>query len=105
MAIKKHLRRLTRGLQVVPAVAADVTTKNAWIYQLTVANTHSATVTLLVQNKETSAKTLVPTVSLGGNSLTIMSWPEGIYMSGGISWVASLADKLHADIDAYEAAE
>lgn len=101
MAIKKHLRRLTRGLQVVPAVAADLVSVDAWVYQITVANTHSSAVTLLVVDKATSPKTLVPTVALGANSLTIMSFLEGVFMSGGVNWVAGTADKLHADVDVY----
>ena len=98
---KKHLVQCARGLQVVPATATDLVAHTAWIYQIVVANTNSAAVTLLIQDKATSPKTLVPTVSLAINSLTIMSFPEGVKMTGGIRWVAGTADKLHAEIEAY----
>ena len=98
---KKHLVQVTRGLQLVPASATDVVAHTAWIYQLVVANIHTSAVTLLVQDKATSAKTLVATVSLAANSLTIMSFPEGVKMTGGIRWTAGTADKLHAEIAAF----
>ncbi len=98
---KKNLKQVARGLQVVPASATDVVAHTAWVYQIVVSNINTAAVTLLVQDKATTPLTLVPTVSLAANSLTIINIPGGIKMTGGIRWIAGTADKLHAEIEAY----
>ncbi len=98
---KKHLPQVARGLQVIPNSATDVVAHTAWIYQLVVANTTATAATLLVQDKQGTPKTLVPTVSLAPNSLTIMSFPEGVKMTGGIRWTAGTASALTAEIEAF----
>ena len=97
------LYRIANNLQLVPNTTTDVIAKDCYVYQIVVANLHNSTVTFTVVDKATSAKTLVPSVSLAANSTTVFSFPRGVKMTGGVNWVASTADKLHASIDAYYA--
>ena len=99
----KKLYRLTKGLQLVPNAAADVTAKTAFVYQITVSNVTAGAVTFTVVDKATSAKTLIPTVSLPANSLTVIVFPKGVQMTGGINWVAGTINALHAEIEGYYA--
>lgn len=100
---KNKLYRIANNLRLVPAVAADVTDKDCYVYQIVVSNIHTSAVTFTVVDKATSAKTLIPTVSLAANSVSVIVFPQGVKMTGGINWVAGTADKLHASIDAYYA--
>ena len=100
MANKKQLLKLNPALQRVPTVATDLTTKDTWVYQITVANTAETATTLTVQDRAATPRKLVPDVSLGANSLTIISLPEGVKMTGGINWMAS-QDALDVSITAY----
>ena len=98
---KKNLLQCVRGLQVVPNSATDLVAKTAWVYQIIISNTHTANVTLTVVDKATTPRTLIPTVTLATHTLTIMSFPEGVKMTGGINWVASVASVLHAEVEVY----
>jgi hypothetical protein len=83
---------------VVPDSATDLTTKDTWVYQLSVSNKSASAVTIQVLDKAATPRNLVPTVSLDAASLAIMSWPMGVKMTGGVRWVASAADALEAEI-------
>lgn len=91
------------GLSVVPNSATDVTTTDSYILQITVTNTTGGAVTFTVTDKASSAKTLVPAISIPANTLLIMSWPDGVKMTGGISWTAGSATSLHAEIYGFRA--
>jgi hypothetical protein len=73
----------------VPAVAADLTATTSVMWQITVANTTASAITFLVKDKQATPRTILPTVSIAGNTTYIVSWPEGQYCDGGINWVAS----------------
>jgi hypothetical protein len=88
----------------VPAVAADLTTKDTWVEQIVVANKTGAAATFTVVDKAGTPKTLVPTVSLPANSLTVMSFPKPVKMTGGVNWVAGTADALEAEVKGYRVA-
>lgn len=76
-------RQLTRGLQVVPSSLTDVTSTTTVLYQLVVANTTGSAVTFLVQDKASTPKTLIPTVSIAANTVYVIAFPEGTYLTGG----------------------
>lgn len=84
--------------QVVPDSATDVTTVDSWISAITVANTTGSNVTFLVLDKQSSAKTLVPTVVISPNTIVILEWAQPTFMEGGIRWQAGTASALHAEI-------
>lgn len=90
------------GLSVVPDSATDVTDSRSFITQISVANVTGGAVTFLVQDKASSAKTLVPTISIPANTVIIMHWPDGVLMTGGISWTAGAADSLHAEVFGFQ---
>jgi hypothetical protein len=94
----KGLKYLTRGVRLVPASAADLTTTDTWLYQLSVANKTGGAVTLTVIDQAATPRNVVPVISLPANSVTIMSWPLGIKCTAGLNWVASAADSLEAEV-------
>lgn len=96
--MRRTLKSVTRGVQLVPSSATDVTTSDTWLYQLTVANKTAGAVTLQVLDKAGTPRNVVPTVSLEANSLAIMSWPEGVKLTGGMRWAASAANSLEAEV-------
>lgn len=93
-------RQLTRGLQVVPSSLTDVTSTTTVLYQLVVANTTGSAVTFLVQDKASTPKTLIPTVSIAANTVYVIAFPEGTYLTGGMKWQAGTGAALHADVNA-----
>jgi hypothetical protein len=92
------LKQLTRGVRLVPAVAADLSTTDTWLYQLSVSNKTAGAVTIQVLDKAATPRNVVPTVSAAANSVMIMTWPNGIKLTGGMRWVASAADSLEAEV-------
>jgi len=100
---KRQLVKLNSAIQRVPTSAADLSTKDTWVFQIVVANTTAVAVTFTVLDKQGTPRNLVPAVSLAANSLTIISFAEGVKMTGGVNWNAS-ADALDAAITAYRAA-
>lgn len=93
---------LTGGLSVVPNSATDVSTTNSYVCQISVANVTAGAVTFLVVDKASSAKTLVPTISIPANTLIVMNWPNCVKMTSGISWTAGTGSALHAEIFGYK---
>jgi len=98
MPVTGKLKLLPRGVQVVPNSATDLTTKDTWLYQLSVANKSAGAVTLQVLDKASTPRNVVPTINLDANSLAIMSWPEGVKCAGGVRWVASVSGALEAEV-------
>jgi hypothetical protein len=80
---------ILEGLSAVPATLTAFSTATSVIYQISVSNTTAGSLTFLVEDNQTSAQALVPTISIPANTNIIMSWPEGVKMLGGINWQAS----------------
>lgn len=89
---------LNSDLQVVPDSTTALSTTDTWIFQLTVANTTGSAVTFTVQDRATSAKTLLAAVSIAANTTYVIAFPEGQKMKNGITWSAGTASALHASI-------
>ena len=92
---------LTAGLVTIPNVAADLTTEDTYVFQIVLVNKTAGAVTVTITDKATSAKTLVPTLSIAANTTQILSYPEGVKMTGGINWVAGAASSIDAEIKGY----
>lgn len=73
----------------VPALAADVTTKDSIIYQIVIVNTTAGAITITVKDKDGTPSELLPTVNIAANTTYIAVFPYGEHMVGGINWVAS----------------
>ena len=80
---------VSETITTVPAVAADLTTTDSRIWQISVANTTAAAITFLLKDKQATPRTVIPTISIAANTAYIISWPEGVFCSSGINWVAS----------------
>lgn len=80
---------LSESVTTVPAVAADLATTDATIWQIMVCNTTAGAITFTVTDKQATPRYILPAVSIAGNTTYIVSWPEGQYCDSGISWVAS----------------
>ena len=94
-------RQLLSDLQFVPNVAADLTTTDTWIFQLTITTGSSGT-TLTINDRATSAKSLLNSVSLAANTTYILTWPEGVKMKNGINWVAGAATTVTIAVVAFQ---
>jgi len=81
---------------VVPDSLTAVVTTRAQLYQISVANTTASACTFLVKDRQTVARTIVPTVSISGNTVYVVSWPEGFSAPSGIQWQAGTASCLEA---------
>jgi len=85
----ERLPLIPRGLQAIPTSAADLAAKSTYLYQLSLTNTTAGALTITINDKQSTPVALFNAVSLAANSLTIVSWPMGVLMKGGINWVAS----------------
>jgi hypothetical protein len=94
-------KQLPDGLQVVPATLTSVVSKDAWIYQIVVANITGSAVTFLVQDKQGTPLAVVPTVSIPANTAIIITFPFATRLIGGFSWQAGTGSALNAEILAY----
>jgi len=94
-------RTVSVGLQTVPNSATDVTVTDTLLFQLSVANKTAGPVTLLIQDKQSPAKTLIPTLSMSANSIFMCDWPHGVLLLGGMRWVANTANALDVEIVAF----
>jgi copper(I)-binding protein len=94
-------REIPQGLTTMPSVAADVTTTDSWITQITLANKTAGAVTVTITDKATPAKTLLGATSIGANTTYVVAFPDAVKMNGGINWVASSASAIDAEIKGY----
>jgi len=92
------LKEITAGLRTVPNVAADLTTTDSVIFQISLANISAGAVTLTIKDRAGSPKSLMEAVSIAANTTYVIAFPEGVWMTGGINWVASAANSLNAEV-------
>ncbi len=69
---------------IMPAVAADRTTTDTYVFQIVVTNTTGGALT-----------------SVGAAGTTVLNFPEGLFFKGGLNWVASATPGLNANIVAF----
>ncbi len=100
MADMTQLQKLSSKGARIPAIAADLTVKDTWVFQIVLSNTTGAAVTVTIKDKQTTARYLVNALSVAANSTTVLSYPQGMLLSGGMNWVAS-ADAIDAFVTAY----
>lgn len=88
---------VSETIAAVPSSATDLTTTDTRLWQISVANTTAGALTFVVLDKQTTPRTVIPTVSIAANTAYIISWPEGVFCSSGINWAAS-ATGLEASV-------
>jgi len=81
--------KFSESLAAVPAVAADLATKDAMIWQIHVSNPTAGAITFTVTDKQATPRNVLPVVSIAANTAYVCSWPEGLFCSSGLAWVAS----------------
>ena len=91
-------KSLPQGFVAVPSTLTELTAVDTWIFQIVVSNTTGAPVTFLVQDQQGTPRKLVPTISLGANSVTVLDFPEGVLMKSGVKWQAGAATSLDAEV-------
>lgn len=91
-------KELTEGLAAVPSALTAFSSKDSWIYQITVCNNTAAPVTFLVQDQQATPIVLIPTISIAANTTYVIDFPEGVKMISGIKWQAGAATSLYSEI-------
>jgi hypothetical protein len=84
----------------VPSVAADLAASDTRLYQISVCNTTGGALTLTLKDKQITPRNILTAVSIAANTSYIVVWPEGLFCSGGLNWVASGAG-LEASVTAW----
>jgi len=84
--------------EITTNAAADLTTTDSVIYQIVVSNKTGGAVTFTVLDKASSPKSLLTATSIGANTTYVIAFPEGVWMTGGIRWVASAAASLDCEV-------
>jgi len=81
----------TRG-RLLPATADPVVPFSCWLTHLILTNTHSSALTVTVADRQTTPAVLIDAKSLAASETYILDCgPDGIYMQGGITWLAGTA--------------
>ena len=91
-------RSIDPKLQVVPDSSTDLTTTDTLLYSMYVTNVTGGTVTLTVQDKQDTPLSLLNELSIGAHQSLSAEFLDGIVCPGGVTWVASVADALHAAV-------
>lgn len=91
-------RVISRALQVVPDSATALTTTDTDLYQLSLGNTTGSACTFTLADRATSAKTIMGAVSIAANTTYVIAWPEGMFMSNGVTWSSGTASCLTAGV-------
>lgn len=91
-------KALATGLVTIPSSAADLTTTDTVIFQITLANKTAGAITVTVLDKQSPPKTLLGAVSIAANTTLVLNFGEGVLMKKGVNWVASGALSIDADV-------
>ncbi len=86
---KTQLVKLDSKGQRIPTGAADLTVKDTWVYQIVLSNTTGTAATVTIKDKQATARYLENARSIPANSSLVLTYPEGVLLSGGMNWVAS----------------
>lgn len=76
-------------IQDVPQVAADLSTKDTYLFQISLTNGTAGALTVTVTDKQTSAKNVMDAASIPANTTVAFNWEEGLFCKNGLTWVAS----------------
>jgi hypothetical protein len=75
--------------QAVPTSTTAVTTVDAYIRQITVANTSAGAINFTVADRQGTPIAFVPTVAIGPNTLYVVVIPKNYWAPGGFTVLAS----------------
>lgn len=93
------LRRVMSQITLIPNSDTAVTSKDAVLYSIHVANVTAGAVTLTVKDKQATPRRLLASYSIPANSFVHIDFTEGVPMSGGVNWQAGSANALEGYLD------
>lgn len=90
ISVLKNLpqKQVSEANTAVPTGAADLTTTDTWLFEMTLCNPTGGALVITLLNREGSPKTIVKK-SVAANDTAILSFPAGCKFVGGVNWVAS----------------
>lgn len=94
--------QISETITTVPAVAADLTTTDSRLWQISIANTTAGALTFTLKDKQATPRYALAAVSIAANTTYVVAWPEGQFFSGGVNWVASGAGLEASVIGCYK---
>jgi len=80
---------VSEAIQAVPTGATDLTATDTRLYQLHLCNTTAGALTVTIKDKQSTPRNLLTAYSVAANSYVTLVWPEGVFLSGGLNWIAS----------------
>lgn len=83
---------------VVPSSATDLTTTDTIVYQIVISNVTASAANFSFTDKQSSPLDIFKTVSIAANSVAMATFPEGLLMKGGITWLSGTASALNAQV-------
>ena len=90
-------------LSTVPAVAADLTAANTIVFEVTLCNKSAGDVVVTMTDKQTVAKTFIK-ATLSAGMTFVVPWAEGLFCSGGVTWIADTASAVDGSVVAWYSA-
>lgn len=93
------LRRVSSQITVVPNSDTALTSKNAVLYAIHVANVTGTAATLTVKDKQSTPRRLLEAYSVPANSFVHIEFQEGVPMTGGVNWSSGTASALEGYLD------
>jgi len=85
----RFAKPLSEVITAVPSTPADLCATDAQIWQVSVCNTTAGALTFSLYDKQATPRYAVKAKSIAANDTVIYAWPEGLFLSGGITWGAS----------------
>jgi hypothetical protein len=80
---------VSEAIGAVPTGATDLTTTDTRVYQIHFVNTTAGALTVTLKDKQSTPRNLLTAYSIPANSYAKLDWPEGLFFSGGLNWIAS----------------
>lgn len=76
-------------LQAIPTSAADLSTTDTFLFQLSVTNGSGGALTITLKDIQGTPIEAMKATSIASGATPIYSWPEGLFFKGGLNWIAS----------------
>lgn len=83
---------------VADTTALAISSTDSIIYQIVIANSSGTAANFTITDQNTTPLDLMKTVSIAANSLSVLSFPEGVLMKGGIKWLSGTASALNGQV-------
>jgi hypothetical protein len=82
-------RQVALPIVAVPTVAADLTTTDSWLFQISITNSTALPINITILDKQGTPRGAMRASAIPANTTVAFNWEEGLFMSGGVNWVAA----------------